>query len=510
MKEVEQKFSILLNAIPEVIVIINQEGIIKLVNRQIKNVFGYAKEELIGKSVECLMPERFRGKHVDLRIGYAKAPTVREMGTNLELFGLRKDGREFPIDVSLSPMNYGEDGLIIAILRDITKRKKQEVELFKSEERFRSLMQESPLAIEILTPDGKLSQVNTAWMRLWGIGKEEAEQVMATYNMITDPQIEDLGIKKLVEKAFKGERVVLPPVEYSGERTAEDYKLEDITGNIVWIQCHLYSVKDKNGDIEYVVNTYMDISEIKKAELEAQKQREILARAERTTTMGELTGSIAHELNQPLTGILSNAQSAELMLKKGNIQLDELSEILTDIVNDTKRASQVIRNLRELFREQKSELLPIDVNTIVDATTKLLHSEVVTQQAILTNTCATSIPKVNGNWIQIQQVLVNLILNGLEAMYDTKQEDRQLLIATAYDKDEIKVWVEDCGIGIKDDSIDKIFELLATWKPGGMGIGLAISNSIIEAHGGRMWAENKPEGGARIGFSIPVLKEGNK
>jgi signal transduction histidine kinase len=134
----------------------------------------------------------------------------------------------------------------------------------------------------------------------------------------------------------------------------------------------------------------------------------------------------------------------------------------------------------------------------------------VTQQAILTNTCATSIPKVNGNWIQIQQVLVNLILNGLDAMYDTKQEDRQLLIATAYDKDEIKVWVEDCGIGIKDDKIDKIFELLATWKPGGMGIGLAISNSIIQAHGGRMWAENRPEGGARIGFSIPVLKEGNK
>jgi C4-dicarboxylate-specific signal transduction histidine kinase len=226
--------------------------------------------------------------------------------------------------------------------------------------------------------------------------------------------------------------------------------------------------------------------------------------------MGELTGSIAHELNQPLTGILSNAQSAELMLKKGNIQLDELSEILTDIVNDTKRAGQVIRNLRELFQEQKSELLPIDVNTIVVETTKLLHSEVVTQKAILTNTCATSIPKVNGNWIQIQQVLVNLILNGLEAMYDTKEEDRQLLIATTYDKDEIKVWVEDCGVGIKDDKIDKIFELLATWKPGGMGIGLAISNSIIQAHGGRMWAENRPEGGARIGFSIPVLKEGNK
>jgi signal transduction histidine kinase len=117
---------------------------------------------------------------------------------------------------------------------------------------------------------------------------------------------------------------------------------------------------------------------------------------------------------------------------------------------------------------------------------------------------------VDGNWIQIQQVLVNLIMNGIEAMSDTAQDDHRLHIATAYDANEIKAWVEDCGLGIDVDKIDNIFEPLATWKPGGTGMGLAISNSIIEAHGGRMWAENRPEGGARVGFTLPVVIGGKQ
>jgi C4-dicarboxylate-specific signal transduction histidine kinase len=272
----------------------------------------------------------------------------------------------------------------------------------------------------------------------------------------------------------------------------------------------LYSVKDEYGKIEYVVNTYMDITEVKHAEEDARKQQEIIARTGRTTRMGQLTGSIAHELNQPLTGILSNAQAAELMIKSGKWNDEGLMEIIKDIIIDTKRGGAVIRNLRESFREQKGEFLPVDVNDIVNKTTHFLRSEFVTQQVILTKTCASSIPKVNGNWIQLQQVLVNLIMNGLEAMQDTKQNDRKLLITTAHHADEVNVWVEDCGTGIKADRIDKIFELLETWKPGGTGMGLAICNSIIEAHDGKMSVENRSEGGARVGFVLPVLKEGGK
>ena len=630
-KEAEQKFSGLLNAAPDAIVIINVEGKIQIVNRQTENVFGYAKEELIGKAIECLMPERFRGKHVDLRVGYAKAPTVREMGTNLELFGLRKDGSKFPIDVSISPMHKEKNELIIAILRDITKRKesekllkeseaffrmihkyapimidsfdndgkcilwnqecekifgwteeeifshenplelfypdpeirkqvikavisspeadfiewrpktkdgreltslwanfklpdgkiinlgyditerkKQEVKLLKSEEGYRNLMEHSPLAIEILTPEGKISKVNSSWKQLWGFDNEATTQVMESYNMITDPQIRDLGIMPLVEKAFEGQSIILPPVEYNGMQTIKDFNLKIDEANKVWIQCHLYSVKDQNGHIEYVVNTYVDLTNLRHVEEKARKQKEILTHFDRKSRMELLSGSIAHELNQPLTGILSNAQAAQLMLEHDKIDLNEFGAIIADVIADTKRAGRVIHNLRELYTKQDGKLLPVDVNTIVEETINLLHSELVTQQVQITKTCASNIPMVNGNPTQIQQVIVNLIINAIDAMQDIKQDDRQLMITTKYRADEVLVLVEDCGVGINADIIDDIFDLLETWKPDGMGMGLAISNSIIEAHGGRMWAENRPKGGACVGFTLPILNESDQ
>ena len=248
----------------------------------------------------------------------------------------------------------------------------------------------------------------------------------------------------------------------------------------------------------------------KKAEEELSKQREALARVGRANRLGQLTGSIAHELNQPLAGILSNAQATELMIKQGRLEQDELEEIMADIVNDTKRAGEVIRNLRNLYREQKVEFIPIDINVVIDETIRLLHSEFVIQNVELTTDCTPSLPLVNGNRIQIQQILVNLIMNSNQAMKGLKKKKRRLHIASAYEGIEVKVWVEDNGTGIKTEFIDKIFEPLLTWKSGGMGMGLAISHSIIESHGGKMWAENRPEGGAQVGFVIPAMKGGGQ
>jgi signal transduction histidine kinase len=180
--------------------------------------------------------------------------------------------------------------------------------------------------------------------------------------------------------------------------------------------------------------------------------------------------------------------------------------IMAEIAADAKRTGDVIRNLRELYREQKGEFTAVDVNNVVDEVTELLHSEFVIQDAEVTTDCAPSIPPVNGNRVQIEQVLVNLLVNGIQAVSDGERDDRRLRVATVYDASEVKAWVEDSGPGIDEDKIDRIFEPLATWKPGGTGMGLAVSNSIIEAHGGKMWAENRPEGGARVGFALPVLK----
>jgi two-component system sensor kinase FixL len=297
----------------------------------------------------------------------------------------------------------------------------------------------------------------------------------------------------------------MPLIEYELKSTMEDLGLEHIASHIRWIQTHLYSIKDANGEIDSVVGINMDFTELKRAEKEAQQQRDTMARIDRKSSMGQLTGSIAHELNQPLTGILSNAQAAELMLKSGVWEVEEFKEILTDIINDTKRGSEVIRNLKELYRGQKVEFIPINIDDVINDTIQLLNSEFVMQHVVISVKSGSSIPSMKGNKIQIQQVLVNLIMNGIQAMENNVRDKREIQIQTTHNDTEVSTSVTDSGIGIHPDKIDHIFEPLATWKPGGTGMGLAISNSIVESHGGRMWAENRSEGGTRIGFSLPLI-----
>ena len=198
------------------------------------------------------------------------------------------------------------------------------------------------------------------------------------------------------------------------------------------------------------------------------------------------------------------------MLKSKKWKREDYVEIIADIIADTKRAGDVIRNLRELYSEHKGEHTPVDINSVVEEAIKLMHSEFIMKQVEIIPDLDLSIPLVNGNKFQLQQVLVNLIMNGEQAMSNMAQDDRKLHIATTFDEYEVKLWVNDFGPGIEEDKIDHIFEPLATWKPGGTGMGLAISNSIIEAHGGIMLAENKSEGGAHIGFTLPVIKKDKK
>jgi signal transduction histidine kinase len=390
------------------------------------------------------------------------------------------------------------------VVEDIKDREQVEAKPRESEQRFRALMEQSPLGITINTPDGKLAQVNPAWMKGWGFGESETARVMEEFNFLTDSQVEEAGLMPLVEKAFAGDPVVLPPIEYSGKRAVDEMGLEDIEARTIWIQAHLYAIKDERGAVESVVCINMDITQLKHAERDAREQRETLARVDRAARLSQLSGSIAHELNQPLTGILSNAQAAELMLESDRWTRDELAQVLSEIVADAKRAGDVIRGLRELHREHKEDYSPIDINTVVAETTQLLRSEMVLQQVELTTECAESLPRVNGNNVQIQQVLFNLIMNGVQAMRSVPRGERLVRVATALRENEVIVCVEDRGPGIDHEKIDRIFEPLATWKPAGTGMGLALSRSIIQAHGGRMWAGNRPNGGARVCFAIPV------
>ena len=237
----------------------------------------------------------------------------------------------------------------------------------------------------------------------------------------------------------------------------------------------------------------------RQAMLEIEEQRRELSHLARVAVLGQLSGALAHELNQPLTSIASNAEAARRLLKRTPPDLVEIDEILGDIISEDQRAAQVIRRLRALLKRGETHLQPMDTGELVQEVLDLAHAELITRRVIATAMVAPNLPTVLGDRVQLQQVLLNLILNACEAMSSTAAPERRLGVAVTADaQNHVEVSIRDCGTGIPADLLDRLFEPFVTTKPEGLGLGLSISRSIVAAHGGRLWAENNPDRGATM------------
>jgi two-component system sensor kinase FixL len=246
----------------------------------------------------------------------------------------------------------------------------------------------------------------------------------------------------------------------------------------------------------------------KQGELEAQRLRQDLTHIGRVSALGELAASLAHELNQPLTAILSNAQAAQRLLAVGAAKLEEVREILNDIVADDKRAGDIIHRLSGLIKKGKPEFLPIDLNELVGEVAWLVRSDAILRNVSVSLEFADDLPKVRGDRVQLQQVVLNLVLNALDAMREPGAGDRTLVIRTAREgATAVRVAVEDAGIGIDETIGDRIFQPLYTTKAEGLGMGLAIARTIVGVHGGTLGAANNAHGGATFHFTLPTIPE---
>jgi C4-dicarboxylate-specific signal transduction histidine kinase len=243
----------------------------------------------------------------------------------------------------------------------------------------------------------------------------------------------------------------------------------------------------------------------KQGELETQRLRQELTHIGRVSAMGELTASLAHELNQPLSAILNNTETVQGLLEADVVDLEAVREILADIVAEDKRAAAVIHRLRILLKKGEIEFVPLDVNEVVGEVAWLVKSDVLLRNVSMSLELAPDLPSVRGDRVQLQQVVLNLVLNGLEAMRPPPAGPRTLVIRTARDDAaSVTVAVQDSGIGINETDPDRIFEALYTTKPDGLGMGLAIARTIVDAHGGRLVAGNNEQGGATVHFTLPV------
>jgi two-component system, LuxR family, sensor kinase FixL len=221
--------------------------------------------------------------------------------------------------------------------------------------------------------------------------------------------------------------------------------------------------------------------------------------------MGELTASLAHELNQPLTAILSNAETAQDLLESSTVNLDEIREILADIVEDDKRAGEVIHRLRRLLRKGSLDFAPLDVGETVSEVARLVSGDAALRNVAVRLELAAELPPARGDRVQLQQVVLNLVLNALDAMRESTAGDRTLVLRTARESPHaLRVTVRDSGAGIDAAHLDHIFDAFYTTKPDGLGMGLAIARSIVEAHGGELVAMSNPEGGSTFSFTLPI------
>ena len=260
------------------------------------------------------------------------------------------------------------------------------------------------------------------------------------------------------------------------------------------------------GGRRHVVGLAMDISALKAAQDQIRRQQAELAHVARVSAMGELAAAIAHELNQPLTAIRTNAQATRRMLARGAGEPAEFDEALADITADAVRASEIIRRLRDLLRKGDAERSPLDVNDLIREVEPFSRADVLEHSASFRMDLAPRLPRVMGDRIQLQQVVLNLIRNGSEAMRDAALERRELVVSTALSAaGTIEVTVSDSGPPLSDEAFGRMFQPFYTTKPGGLGIGLSLSRSIIEAHGGLLWAtRNLLESGITMHFTLPV------
>jgi PAS domain S-box-containing protein len=294
----------------------------------------------------------------------------------------------------------------------------------------------------------------------------------------------------------------------SGENLRSDYRIVLPDGSLRWIVARGKRYLRSTGEPDRMMGVSLDITERKRAEDEAARARSELLRVDRMMCLNELTASLAHELNQPLAAILSSAQAALRFLQSATPDLNLLRTILQNIVQDDKRAAGTIKGLRSLMKREVRESEPFNMNKVLDDTLNLFRTEAIVRNLTTETDFDSSLPPVLGDKIQLQQVVLNLVMNAADAMSASphEQEKRKIILRTQATDQGIQVAVRDFGPGIDPAKLVDIWQPFFTTKRTGLGMGLSISRSIIQAHRGRIWAENHPGGGAMFTFEIPSVR----
>ncbi|NGX17581.1 PAS domain S-box protein [Wenzhouxiangella sp. XN24] len=488
-----------LDLVNVMIIAVNRAGRITLVNRKACELFGTPEHELIGKDFfAACQPPGFAGRS---RILFEEALAGRESSFSL-LEGpvLTRDGhtrRVFWRNQFLRDDTGSINGVLSAG-EDVTEQRETEAQLRQAEEELRLIFRRAPVGMATLSAaheiDGHYLTVNQALCNM--LGYTESELLARSVRDVTPPDD--------IPDTLRQFRTL-----FGGADTVKyEKRFIHKNGSIVHALVHLSVILDHEGRPMLIISQILDRTDVVLAEMEARKQRERLAHVARLGTLGEMAAGIAHELNQPLAAIANYTQACQRLLAAGQMEADELGEVLGRVTGQARRAGDVIHRLRAFVRRHTPDRRHRDANELIVEILPLVEMDCRSHEVDLKLQFQSDLPRVQVDGIQLQQVLLNLTRNAVEAMNACEPESRRLVIRTeALSEDEVELAVEDAGPGVPDSLLEQLFEPFFTTKPEGMGLGLSLSRSIIEAHGGILRYDSGAELGSVFRIRLPTAPE---
>ncbi len=350
-----------------------------------------------------------------------------------------------------------------------------------------------------LDKHGRIIAVNQAWLRFAAESGADPARVSVGASYIDTCRAAAEAGEPYALRVLHAVRTVLA----GGIPRQVEYAVQ-VPGGERWYEMTAEPLRRPEGG---ALVTHVDVTRRHQAEEEARRQRDELAHVLRTTTLGELAASLAHEINQPLAAIVANAQATRRLLDAGRGSRPGVVEALSDVVADAKRASEVIRRLRALFRKESPVRRPIDLNDLVGDAISLLHHDLERQRITVQCLLGPGLPAIHGDSVQLEQVLLNLLVNACDAIAAAPDGPREITIETGMRDGGVAMAIRDSGVGVKDGDLERIFEHFVSSKPDGLGMGLAITRSIVQAHDGRVWATTNTDQGLTLHLHFPDPKE---
>jgi PAS domain S-box-containing protein len=468
------------------------QGRIIEANDAILKMLGYSREELVSNRIGWaeLTPAEWAPADQDALAQVSTTGSCR----SYEKEYFRKDGSRVPILIAGALFEWNRDKAVAFVI-DMTDRKQAEEKLRESEERFRDYAETASDWLWETGPDHRFTRISESVDAL-GIAPSLAIGV-ARWEIARDVESEP--------EKWRPHREMLDTHQPFRDFV---YSAFNESGSPVYVRVSGKPVFGANGTFLGYRGTGTDITaniRADHAEEELRKAQTELAHVTRLTTLGELAASIAHEVNQPLAGVVANAEACLNWLRRRTPDVDAACRSVEWIINDGNRASEVIRRVRTLAKKTSLEKVPLDINDVVSETIPLVQRELIIHQVSLRMDLAAALPMILGDRVQLQQVIINLVMNGIEAMQSVMDRPRELVVKSNQNETgQALISVADCGVGIAAENVEQLFNPFFTTKSGGMGMGLSICRSIVEAHGGRLWATATVPHGSMFQFTLPA------